>query len=416
LTADAVSAAGPAGRRKARKVAGAARHGSGAREAVPVSRLLAEKAPLLLLAVAAGALTLRAQRGIVQSTEVFPIAARIANAFVSYARYLAKLLWPVDLAVFYPYRARSFAEAETWAAVLIVVGLTSAAVMLRRRGYTIVGWLWFLGTLVPVLGLVQAGIQSMADRYTYVPVIGILIVVVWGAADLLRSLRVPAPAAAAGSMAVLVVLSTLTWRQVEVWRDDESLFGHAARVTTGSYWAHYNLGLTLLNTGRGAEAVPEFEEAARVEPSSNQALENLGFALEAAGRIDDAAAAFERAARADESDLSAAQNWARVLVTHDRAAEALPVAEAALRRWPADAQLNYSVGLSHLFLDRPELAIHPLTRAIAANPGYAAAQNALGIAFARQGDRAAAIEHFKRALELEPTYQEARANLAMVEE
>jgi Flp pilus assembly protein TadD len=334
-------------------------------------------------------------------------------------RYLVKMVWPVDLAVFYPYRERSLGSPEVIAAIALLAGITVLAIRWRRRGYPIVGWWWYLGTLVPVLGLVQAGIQSMADRYTYLPGIGILIAVVWlGAEGLDRVDALGGVAArraiALALVALAAVLGSLTWRQTATWRDDETLFAHAASVTDDSYWARYNLGLTLLDAGRAGEAIAQFEEAARLEPTSAEALVNLGRALEQSGRANEALAAFRRAHDANRDDLPASRHLSRVLVSSGSASEAEAIAIAASARWPDDRELHYTAGIARLMLDRAAEAIEPLRRAVAIDPRYAAAHNALGIALARTGDRAGAIEHFERAVEIEPGYAEARQNLARV--
>ncbi|HEX2466382.1 MAG TPA: tetratricopeptide repeat protein [Thermoanaerobaculia bacterium] len=391
----------------------------GAGHASPWRRLIVEKTPLLVLAAGASVMTLRAQQGIVQSVERFPLPARIANAAISCARYLGKMFWPQDLAVFYPYRELSLASPTALGAIALLLAITALAVRCRRRGYPIVGWLWFLGTLVPVLGLVQAGIQSMADRYTYLPGIGILIALVWAAAEQLErrgalDRAVARHALFATATVVLAVLGWLTWRQTMTWRDDETLFAHAASATRDSYWAHYNLGLTLLDGGRAGEAIPQFEDAVRLQPTSVEALVNLGRALEQSGRVPEAIAAFRRAREANREDLPAARHLSRLLVSSGGASEAETVAAIAASRWPDDSQLQYTTGIARLMLDRPGDALEPLRRAVAIDPAYAAAHNALGIALVRAGDRAAAIEHFQRAVEIEPDYLEARQNLARV--
>jgi Flp pilus assembly protein TadD len=381
---------------------------------------LAEKAPLLALAALASVLTLRAQQGVVQTVESFPLESRLANAVISCVRYLGKLAWPVDLAVFYPYRERSFGSPELWGALALLAALSAVVFALRHRGYPPMGWLWFLGTMVPVLGLVQVGIQSMADRYTYIPSIGVLWAGVWGLTELVEQGSRSGGAgvrraAVAASIGLLALLGHLTWRQSLHWRDDEALFTRAVEVTRDSYWARYNLGLTLLNAGRANEAVANLEEAVRLVPSSREALVNLGVALEATQRAEEAISAFRRATAIPPPDRFAARHLSRALVSNGRPAEADGVLEDALGRWPEDPQLHYSRGLAGILVDRPSAAIEPLSRASDLDPGYAAAHNALGIALARTGDRAGAIEHFERAVELEPDYHEARDNLARLQ-
>lgn len=376
-----------------------------------LSVLVLEKLPLLLATLGAIAVTLVAQRGVVQTAERFPIEARMGNAVLAYVRYLGKLLWPERLAVFYPWRSIGLAAWEVWAAAALIVLLTVLALRHWRRGYPVTGWFWYLGTLVPVIGLVQVGMQSIADRYSYLPGIGVVVVATWAVAQATEKRPRTARAASAAGVALLAVLASLTWRQAHVWRDDETLFRHAVEVTEDSYWAHYNLGLTLLGAGRSAEAVPHFEEAVRLEPTSREALTNLGVSLEETGQAEKAVAAFQRAAEIDPENRFAVRHLTRALVTNDRPYEAAAILQNVVRRWPEDPELHYSLGIARLELGQLVPAIESLQRSVALDAGSAAAHNALGIALARRGDLAAAHRHFTRAVELDPSYGEARRNL-----
>ncbi|HPC48095.1 MAG TPA: hypothetical protein PLW83_08605, partial [Deltaproteobacteria bacterium] len=224
---------------------------------LPLSRLILEKAPLFALSAASSAVTVYAQYtgGSVRTLDEIPLYQRTANAIVSYVMYLVKTAVPSGLAAFYPF-PEAIPAAKVIACGVFLAGVTAAAWALRkRRPYLIAGWLWYVVTLVPVIGLVQVGRQSMADRYTYLPLVGIFVIVVWGADDVLkRFTRSTKPAAALAAIG-LAVLMTATYFQVGVWKDSTALFSHAVAVTQGNYIAHYNLGCELQKQGDTGEAI-----------------------------------------------------------------------------------------------------------------------------------------------------------------
>jgi Flp pilus assembly protein TadD len=374
-------------------------------------RLVAEKLPFLGLALAVSGVTLWAQRGVVQSVESFPPSVRLANAIVAYVRYLGKLLWPVDLSVFYPYPRLSLTDPVVLGCATLMLVATVLAIRGRRRGYPLIGWLWYVSTLVPVIGLVQVGLQSMADRYTYLPSIGVLWLVVWGWCDVSRGRVLLERAGVAVLAVVSVVCVFATQRQAEVWRDDESLYRHAVQATVDSYWAHYNLGLTLMGQGRAEDALESFTEALRLEPRSVPALKNAGALWEEQGNMQQATELFARARAADPDDVWAARHLTRVLVDSDRLAEADERLEQALFRWPADPELLFRQGLLRVRSGDFEGAVEPLSEAVRAAPGEPVYRNVLGIALGNSGRLAEARASFAEAVRLAPAYREAAANL-----
>ena len=232
------------------------------------AKLALEKAPLLALSAASAVITVRAQRAgeAIGSMLQYPLSMRIENAAISYVRYLGKAIWPSHLSPQYPYPE----GVLKWQALGASVFLLAATVLIcaagKQRRYLAVGWFWFLGTLVPMIGLVQVGSQAMADRYAYLPFVGLFVLICWGIADLVKDKSVPSIALVAASGIALAALSAATFRQIGYWRDNLTLWSHAVAVTPGSFIAEDNLGGALLSEGREEEAMPHFRAAAALDP------------------------------------------------------------------------------------------------------------------------------------------------------
>ncbi len=343
-------------------------------------RLFVEKIPLLVLAAVSSVITIAAQ----QSGKAFaPLHAlslkiRVANALVSYVKYIAKMLWPQDLACLYTYPYNGLPAWQVAGAAVLLLSVSGLAIRAARRfPYVPAGWFWYLGTLIPVIGLVQVGSQSMADRYTYVPLIGLFIVISWGVAEFVQSWRYGKAVLAVAAGIALSGLAILTWLQVGCWRNSTTLFQHTLRVSPDSAIVQNNLGFALAQQGRLKVAVSHYREALRIEPYYLKARFNLGFALGKLGRLDEAIDHFSR----------------------------------LLHVKPDFAEAHYNLAVALSQENRLEEAIEHLRDAIRIEPDYAEAHNELGVLLARGGKMQEAIVHFSKALEVKPDLQQAQKNL-----
>lgn len=308
-----------------------------------IGQLLLEKMPFVFLAAVSCRLTWWAQQaGGAMWTGSLPIKVRVANALVSYGRYVQMTIWPANLAVIYPYRP----VWEWWqfaGAILLVVGVTVLAIRLvRRHPYFAVGWFWYLGTLVPVIGLVQVGRQSMADRYTYVPCIGLFIAATWAVSVATSHRKLLRTSAATATAVFLVVCLVLTHRQVRYWKNSETLFRRALEVTQDNALAHSNLASILTKQNRLDEATYHFQEAVRLEPEDGDAHNNLAATLAVQGRNEEAIAQFYEASllRPNQADIRV--NLGNLLISQGRLLEARQQFVAAVRLKPDDAEARRS--------------------------------------------------------------------------
>ena len=333
----------------------------------PLAGLIGEKWPLFALAAASAVITFIVQRrgGAVAPLELIPLGRRLANALISYWRYVGQTLWPGDLTVFYPYdRVLSIAAIALAAAGLVVVTVAVLG-LARKRPYLAVGWLWYLGMLIPVIGLVQVGGQAHADRYTYLPAIGLLVAVVWGLADLVAGSRPGRIAAAAAAAIALTGLALATARQVALWQDTRTLFTHALAVTrdnlVGARMAHKHLGMALLESGELPLAIPHLEESLGLAPGYEDSLRRvldsnpddldtrrlLATTLAREDRVEDAIQAYGEILRRNPDDLDALNNVAWIRATHEQAShrngvEAVRLVERARDRSPEPVAVLYS--------------------------------------------------------------------------
>jgi len=358
-----------------------------------------EKLPLLPLVIASCVITVLVQRrgGAVGSLEGFPLAARVGNAIVAYAAYLWKLFWPVDLYVPYLHPRGAISAAAVAGAAALLVALTAVAIRLRAtRPYILVGWLWYLGTLVPVIGLVQAGEQAIADRFTYVPLIGVFVALAW-----LIPARATAPVAALAVL-VLAVLAFRTRAQIALWQNPMTLFEHALAVEERNPVAHLNLGYAfgdrgdldaatrhleralelrpdsakahvglgnvLIGHGRTEEAVAHYRHALALDPDSQHALANLGFALASQGRYDEAIPLYERALVLDPYFAIAHKYLGVALANRGRSAEALAHFETSVRYDPRDADALNDLGVALMTAGRIPEGLAWVDRAVVTNP------------------------------------------------
>lgn len=399
----------------------------------PPLGLVSEKLPLLAVSALSSLATFLVQQSeaAVQSLAVFPLEVRVANALMSYMTYVGKTIWPRHLAVFYPHPGH-VAFWKIAGAVLFLVGVSTLVIRkARRHPYLATGWLWYLGTLVPVIGLVQVGAQSMADRYTYVPSIGLFVMIAWGAPHLMprRAWRHVVIALSTGS--VLLALMVTAWLQVRHWHDSRALFEHAIKVTHENALAHHNLGMALYRQGRVGEAIAQYRKAMAINSNYALAHNSLGAALVTQGGFKEAITHFSRALQINphyddaqknlrialkQTDKSADGAEAHnhqgiVLVSEGRLEEAVAEFSEALRLRPRFAEAHYNMGNVLSGLIKLDEAIAHYLEAVRIRPGYAEAHNNLGIALAQQGKAEEATNHFSHALQIRPSFSEARNNL-----
>lgn len=275
---------------------------------ISASRLIVEKLPLFALVAASSAVTVYAQQhgGAVVSATIVSLGARVTNALTSYVAYLKMAFWPVGLAVYYPHR---FSSAPFWLVIEALVVLCAISVwtvrVWRPKRYAIVGWLWYLGTLVPVIGLVQVGTQALADRYTYVPLIGVSLIVVWSVGDLIERKYIPRRLAAVVAVACLAAMAVGTRSQLHHWRNSTALFEHALAVTSDNAPVHVFLAQTLYAQGRRKDALAHYAEAARIYPGDMDTQYNYGLALLEGGQFDGAIERFSRVLRRNPQNAAA---------------------------------------------------------------------------------------------------------------
>lgn len=347
--------------------------------------LIGEKVPLLALSAAVSVLTLLAPLSQAQviPLESLPLARRAAVAVVAAATYIAKTFAPTGLAFLYPYPASVPAWQATGAALLLV---SLTVVFLRRpaaRPFCVVGWLWYLGTLVPMSGIVQVGFQAMADRYTYLPHVGLLLAVVWGAHAITGRRRL----AAGIAVAAVATLALLSWRQMDYWRSSIALFERAIDVTDRNYFAHNNLGLVHLKEGRTQEAIAHFFQALEYQPRSFRAHANLALALERLGRAEESLLHFERSVEIVPDDCEIRSLYAQGLDANGRHEEAVVQFREVARRAPTRVAAHINLGVALFRGGEPEAAAASFRKALHLEPGNSKAQEYLGIALAKQGSR-----------------------------
>jgi len=419
---------------------------SGARQ-MSLARVLGEKVPLVALSIAVSVVTIVAQRntGAVASLDVLSLATRVENALVSCDVYLAKMIWPSRLAVLYPHPL----VVPVWQAAVAALTLAAISMLVlraaRRFPYLLVGWLWYLVALLPVLGLIQAGAQSRADRYTYVPMVGIAIMAAWGLADLVRGARAMRRALAVAACIALSIYGVLAWQQVQHWRNSESLFRRAVAMTTGNYAAHTFLGRALRREGRIEEAIAQFREAIRIAPQFARAHDalgevlladqragealprlaeavrlsptsavfhlNLAAALNTLGRVDEAAAAYRETLRLSPDSAAAHSGLSAALVEQGRFEQALGELDEAIRLDPGYAPAHYNLGALLLRMGRGGEAVAEFTVATRLNPDDAVVRSSLGTALLSAGRTEEAIAQFSEAIRLRPDLPQLRDNL-----
>jgi len=384
-------------------------------EAATARALVREKLPLFALVAASAVVTSVAQShaGAVRTFTEVPITLRLSNALVSYAKYLLFTFWPNDLAVFYPFPAAGIAAWQIIGAALLLFGITAFCLFQGKiRPYLIVGWLWFLGTLVPVIGLVQVGGQAMADRYFYIPSIGLFIALVFGLANIAETRRVPPWLSAAIANVVLVVLATLSNAQIQRWSNSFTLFEHTLAVTPPNLAIENILGYAMQRSGQLDEAAAHFEKALQMKPDEYMSLLNMGVNRFYQGRAPEAIEYAQAAIRSQPDAAKAHNLLGMALAKQNHNEAALEEVRRAAELAPKDAEIRNNLGLALVRLGRIPEAIDEFHEAVRLNPNNAAPAHAnLGWALLASGKSRESIPEFEAALQLDPEFKAAADGL-----
>jgi tetratricopeptide (TPR) repeat protein len=407
--------------------------------------LVLEKLPFLVLSLVSCVVTVLAQKQAIKSVEVLPPALRLDNALVAYVTYLAQTLWPKNLAVYYPYFNIPVWQTAAAGALLVFITL-SVFLTARRSPYFLTGWLWYLGMLVPVIGLVQVGGQAHADRYTYLPQIGFLLAIVWVVRDLTAAWRWRRPIMIVVSTGLIAALTASAWQQTSFWRNDESLWTHTIACTSGNYTAHDNLGYVLAAQGRTAEAIEHYQKALEInancaethnnlgtaflnlgqldkalgyyqqalalEPGFAEAHNNLGILLTRRGKTTEAIEHYRKAIELNPNRAEFFNNLGNLLVTLGRTTEAVPLFQKALEVDPDNAKVHYNLANIAFAQGQWQEAIDHYQPALKQMPDSVHAHYQLGLALERRGQVAAAEAQLQRVIELDPLHVTAINNLA----
>jgi tetratricopeptide (TPR) repeat protein len=411
-----------------------------------LARLLAEKIPLLLLAALASGMTIWAQSEAIVSQQHYNLWWRLRYIPIAYLSYLVRFFWPADLAALYPRPNLDLPPWQTCGALAILLGITAASIVWApRRPYLLVGWLWYLGMLVPVVGFLQVGVAATADRNTYLAQIGLTIALVWIAADARWTRPYLRPRWGVAAASVIVVLLACAWRQTTVWRNSEALwtrtlactsrnavahndlgvaltaqgrigeaiahFQKALEIKTDYAEAHYNLGNAAMNSGRIDEALAQFREALNIKPDYAEAHYNLGLALASRGRIDEAIAHYQRALEIKPNSPLVHNNLGTALAGRARIDDAMLQFREALKIDPDYAEAHYNLGIALTAHGRNDEAMTHYQKALEIKADYAEAHYGLGLALARRARIDEAIDRYRKALDIKPGYAEARYNL-----
>ena len=387
------------------------------RPAVSWWYLVAEKIPLLILSAASAAMTVYAQRQGGETNPSDPLSFRIGNALMSCVSYIGKMLWPTGLIPFYPFPHELYPYAVE-AGLLLLCATVLVLALARRSPYLIVGWLWFLGTLAPVIGVTPVvGGHAMADRYTYVPLIGLFLLLVWGVAEGLARAGVRAWMTAAVGVVLLAGCMIGTWRQVSYWRDNASLWGHALEVDPKNYLAYNNIGCVLFAQGKTNEAEWYYSRAVDYAPERDaihSALSHysLGVVLARQGKADEALFHYTAAVRISPERANYQYTLGEFLAWQGKYPEAAFHFEAAVKSVPTFAGAHAYLGWVLYLEGRNKEAIPRYETALQLEPNSAPFHNDLGLALLAEGDVNGAVAQYKAALEIDPNYAAAHANLA----
>ena len=351
---------------------------------ISVPYLILEKAPLFVLVIVVSIVTYIAEQklGALGLQEIFPFWTRLANALISYTGYIGKMIWPVHLSAYYPHPGNWPTEYLIASCLILIITTVAAIQTVRTHPYFTVGWLWYLGSLVPVIGLIQVGSHAMADRYTYIPLTGLFIIVAWGVPDILRQWSQRRLILIISSGLVLLSLTMCTMVQVKYWENGISLFQHAINITGDNGIILNNLGNALARKGRTEEAISQYKKAINLQSNNAEAYNNLGKVLTIQGKFNEAI-----------------NEYKKVIILK-----------------PRHIKAYFNIGVAYSEVGNYQEAIYYYLEALKLKPDFVAAYNNLGILYARMGDIDKAIVYFQKAIAIFPNYESAKKNLRIAME
>jgi protein O-mannosyl-transferase len=340
------------------------------------------------------------------------VSLRISNALVSYAKYLISIFWPTGLGVYYPFPPEGIPIWQVIAAVGLLGGITIWVIRrMRTRQYLFTGWLWYIGTLIPVIGLVQVGGQAMADRYSYIPSVGLFLMFVWLAGDLVAQLRIPIKVTAGVVFGFIAILTSLAVVQISFWRNSIALYLHTLLVSPNNVVVQYNLAHALGKQGDLNGAAARFQEALRLKPDFADALINIGVTLNQQGKFGEASGYLMRVLEVNPVSGKAHLELGIALAQTGKSDESLQQFYKALDLAPEDAVVRTNLGLLLARQQKLQEAGEQLTEAIRLNPNSPEAHNNLGLVMLMRGEPERSIPEFVTALRLNPDFRLAQENL-----
>jgi tetratricopeptide (TPR) repeat protein len=375
-------------------------------------KITLEKLPFFAFSVVSSIITYYAQSrgGAVAKIKLVPISFRFVNALVAYVNYIFKMIWPHNLSVIYPLPDTITILKGLTTGLFLTVISTISIRMARRHPYLIVGWLWYIGTLVPVIGLVQVGRQSMADRYTYLPLIGLFIIAAWGIPSIVQKGRYRNSILSIMSVLFLLTYSLFTWFQLGYWKNSVTLFRHATQAVANNYAAYNLLGGTYSHLDMPDEAISNFSEVLRIYPDDEEAITGIGIALTKKGDLEGATSYFRKAVYLEPNSAECQSNLGFALSQQGQVEDGIRHLLEAVRLQPGNpknAEIHFHIGTSFAALGKIDQSIDHFVKAIRIKPDFVESHYNLGVAFAKQGKWDQAIASFSMALQLKPDLPEA---------
>jgi Tfp pilus assembly protein PilF len=379
-----------------------------------VSRLILEKVPLIVLSIIFSVIVFITEHkdSALASLESLSLFARISNALVSYVEYISKMIVPINLAVFYPHPG-TWPLWQTLLCLAVLISITYIVIFyIKKHPYLAVGWFWYVVTLVPVIGLVQVGSHAMADRYTYIPLIGLFVIIAWGLFDLTKKERKGKTIFSAISVLIIAIMMVSTSIQVSYWKNSITLFSRAIEVTDGNYMAHFSIGSAFLSKNKIDDAIEHFSAAVKFRNDYALAHYGLGFAQEIKKNYDKALSSYVNALNIDQNYFDVHYRMANLLLKMNRIDEAIFFCRKAIALKPNTAEPHNTLGNIFAQEGKDDEAINEFRIALKLMPEHAGIHNNLAMVYMHQDKVDEAIIHFREAIHLQPEYANAHFNLA----